>query len=219
MYETHSLDFIHGKLEKYIRLVQSYAEIKELSFIIKSCRIKPIQYVEKRSSYVSFYRTWFDEFGNSLNLINKKINITYNDLSIDRNMIVSTDMYYGLSFDKIFKISKLAFIFAGKDEDLNSDCAMICFLGIDNFLRCYMYLYNEWTQISPLYLGMKNLKIIANNSDIKYFKELKNKENCVIPCISWNAWITCLPANEKLLTILDRQSNIVLPVLTYKENK
>lgn len=219
MMKSNSLDVIHNKLKKQILLTESFTEINGLATIIKMCRLKPHSYLlENKNDKLILYKWWIDEFNNSLKIIkNKRLKITYNDLSLDKNKIISTDLYYGLLIDKIYKISKLAFFFCGREEDLSSECAFLAFLGIDNYLRCFMFLHNEWLQISPLHLGLTNLKLIAKNLDIKYFLELKNKENFAIPCVSGQAWLTCLPVSENLLTILDRQSSVVIPALTPKK--
>src|SRR5271166_3032682 len=117
--KTHSLEFLHTKIEKSIRLVQSYTEIPYLGALIRACRLKPYDYVfGNRTETTLLHRCWFDEYGNSLNITrHKKIKLMYGDLHIDRNKIVSTDLYYGLSMDRITKMSRLLYVCAGKDED------------------------------------------------------------------------------------------------------
>lgn len=216
-----SIEWLHAKLDKQIRLAQAYTEVQELEFLIKVCRLKPYNYVfEKRSNKIALYRWWFDEFGNSLKIVkNKRIHIIYNDLQLDKNKIVSTDMYYGLSLDRIAKMSKLVFICIGKDEDLYEDCYLITFLGIDNHLRSYLFWYGEWQQVSPLLLGMKWLKFIGSHLDIKHFSEIKNKEKIPIPCISSQMWLSYLPVNGDFLSLLNKQCEAVSLILKQKEHK
>src|SRR5579864_9284612 len=97
-----SIEFFHAKIDKLIRLAASYTDMKELEFIIKACRLKPYTYVfQGRSGKITLHRWWYDEFGNSLNITkHKKINIVYNDLSLNKRDIISTDLYYGLSIDR-----------------------------------------------------------------------------------------------------------------------
>lgn len=199
-----SLDVLYTKnLDRNILLVQSYTEINDLFFIFKSCRLKPYDYVfkDKRDRLI-LYRHWFDEFNNSLYLNDKKVNIVLNDLKLQHKEIVCTDLYYGLSIEKIAKISKFAHMYVGKDEDLQQDCVLITFLGIDNYLRSFMYLYGEWQQVSPLLLGLGNLKIISQNKDIKYFLKLGNQEKSPIPCINPEQWLTFLPPRKEFLSTL-----------------
>lgn len=213
--KSPSLDTFYSEIDKLILLVQAYTEIDELSFIIKACRLKP--YPLKKNYKLTLHDCWFDEYGNSFKITkNKKINIIYNDLSIKPNDC-STDLYYGLSIKKVTKISKLLYLCAGKDEDLNEDCFILTFLGIDNYLRSYMFLYGEWKQISPLLLGFKNLKNIGKNTDVKHFIELKNKENMPIPCNSSQAWLTFMPPSEEFLSILGKQFETIVPLLKIKE--
>lgn len=209
-----SIEWLHAKLDKQIKLAQSYTEIEELEFIIKACRLKPYDYIfEERSDNIVLLRWWFDEFGNSFNISKKKqIKITHGDLRLDREKITCTDLYYGLALDKIAKISKLVCLIAGKDEDLYQDCFLLTFLGIDNHLRSYLYWYGEWQTVSPLLMGMKALKLIENHKDIKYFHQVGNKENSAIPCVSGETWLSYLPPSQGFLDIVKRQYSWLLPI-------
>jgi hypothetical protein len=213
-----SIEFFHTKIEKLIRLAQSYTDIDTFGFIIKACRLKPYSYVfERRTNNIVLYRWWFDEFGNSLNIIkNKRIRLTFNDLRLDKKKIISTDLYYGLSMDQVAKISKLVYICAGKDEDLYQDCYLVSFLGIDEHLRTYLYWFGEWQQVSPLLMGMKHLKLLAANRDIKYFRTIGNTDNIPIPCISGRTWLSYLPPSKDFLDIIRKQHELLLPILEGK---
>ncbi len=163
-----SINSFYNRFYKHVLLAQSYTEIKNLFFIFKSCRLKPYDYFfERKTSNLILYRKWFDEFGNSLEInTNKRINITYNNLSLNKEKIICTDLYYGLSIDKIAKISKLIYIFSGKDEDTYQDVIMVTFLGIDNYFRTFTIENDEWIQVSSLLLGMNNLKFIGADRDL-----------------------------------------------------
>lgn len=198
-----SLEVINSRLERHIRLVESYSEIKGLGFIIKSCRLKSHRYVfQTRDRKVELHRWWFDEFGNSLHLDGKKPRLVENDLSIPRTHLISTDLYYGFSLEKIVKISKLMYVSFGKDDDMQQDCVIVAFLGIDNYLRCFTYLYGEWTQVSPLLLGMQTLKTIAENRDIKFFKKIDGNETLSIPCAEVEQWLSFMPVRSEFLSLL-----------------
>ena len=214
-----SIDKLYYQLDKHILLAQSYTEIKELFFIIKSCRLKPYSYFfEEKNPKLILHKWWFDEFGNSLQITTgKKIKITYNHLSLDKSQIVCTDLYYGLSLDKVAKLSKLAYLYIGKDEDLYENCAIITFLGIDNYLRSYMYLYGEWQQVSPLLLGMKHLIALSQHRDIKFFKELRIKEKPPLPCVAEMQWLTFIPPNKALTSLLDKKYEGLFSFLKPKE--
>ena len=210
-----SIEWLHAKLDKHIKLAASYTDMPELDFIIRSCRLKPYDYVfDSRSEKIVLYRWWFDEFGNSLELINSKhIQITYNDLRLDRKRLVTTDLYYGLSLDRVVKMSKLIHLVSGKDEDTYQDCCTLNFLGIDDHLRSYLYWYEEWQQISPLIIGVKSLKTIANHVDVKHYHQLGNKENSAIPCIAGTAWLSYLPASSAFVSDLNKQSEMLATLL------
>jgi len=211
--KSPSLESIYATLEKSLRLIESYTEIPKLAFLFRACRLKPHSYFfEKKDNKIILYTWWFDEFSNSVKLTkNKKLKIIYGDLSLDRDKITCTDLYYGLSINKILKISKLAFISYGTDEDMYQDCALISLLGIDNYLRTYLYVYGYWQQVSPLFLGIKNLKIIAKNLDLQGHRELLKSENR-LPCVGARAWLTCIPVSKEFSDMLDKQCGIVSSV-------
>lgn len=210
-----SIEWLHAKLDKQIRLAQSYTEIPELAFVIETCRLKPYDYIfNERKNKITLYKWWFDEFGNSLEIIKgKKIKITTNDLRLDKKNIVCTDLYYGLSMDKVIKMSKLIHLIVGKDEDLYQDCALLTLVGIDNHLRTYLYWYGEWQQISPLLIGIKNLSLIESHTDIKYYLTATNKENSALPCASSQAWLSCLPASASFVSEVGKQSEAIANLL------
>ena len=208
-----SLERLHAKLSRQIKLVQSYTELDGLEFIIKACRLKPHDYVfGERDDKLVLHRWWFDEFGNSLVINNKKVKFIYNDLRLDRKLIVSTDLYYGLSLDRVAKMSKLVHLVSGKDEDLYQDCYLLTFLGIDEHLRSYLYWYGEWQQVSPLIMGMTSLQMLADHLDIKYFNQIGKKENSAIPCVSGETWLSYLPASGNFLELLDKQYEKIAPI-------
>ena len=210
-----SVEWLHAKLDKHIRLAASYSEVPELEFIIKACRLKPYDYIfDDRSEKIILYKWWFDEYGNSLELVkNKRIEITQNDLRLDRKRIVGTDLYHGLSLDRITKMSRLVYLISGKDEDVYQDCALLTFLGIDEHLRTYLYWYGEWQQVSPLLMGMRSLKTIANHMDVKHYHQLGNKENSAIPCVAGEAWLSYLPVSQAFLSELNKKSEMLAAIL------
>ena|ERR1700678_4371258 len=209
-----SIERLYSTLNRHIKLVEAYTEIEGLAFIIKSCRLKPYDYVfGNRDNKLILHRRWFDEFGNSLIINEKKVKIIYNDLKLDRDLIVCTDLYYGLSLENIAKMSKLVYLVAGKDEDLLQECYLLTFLGIDDHLRSYLYLYGEWQQVSPLIMGMKSLILLAKHLEIKYFHQIGKKENSAMPCVDGRSWISLVPVSNGFLDIIKEQYKILLPIL------
>lgn len=213
--KSPSLDLIHNSLSKQILLAQSYTEVPELAFIIKACRLKPYDYVLKtKSRKLVLYRWWFDEFGNSLCFpTGKKLQIIYGDLQLDPEQIVCTDLYCGLSIDKIAKISKLVYLQAGKDIEQHQDCCVLTFLGMDNYLRSYTYLHGEWGRVSPLTLGLKTLRLLGHNLDTKYFRQLGNKDNIPIPCITSQEWISFVPLSPIFQKLVNHQCEYLRGIL------
>jgi hypothetical protein len=215
--KTHSIDWLYAKLDKHIKLVEAYSEVKDLEFIIKACRLKPIDYaVKEQSNKIDLIREWFDEFGNSFSLKKKVPYIVYNDLHIDRNKLICTDLYNGIALCQIAKISKSVFLIAGKDEDQYEDSFLLSFYGIDGYLRAYLFLYGEWQQISPLLLGIKNLQLFKANLDAANFMQLNKKESLLPPCKETETWISCLPAQDEFLAVVKKKYERLLPILDPK---
>ena len=215
---NHSLDSFNNLIDKHIRLAQSYSEIEELSFIIKSCRLKPHNYFfGDKTTKLVLHKKWFDEYGNTLKIYNKKATLINNDLRLDRSKLCCSDLYYGLSIDAVIKMSKIAYIAVGKDEDLLRDCFVFSFLGIDDYLRTYIYVYGEWQQISALFLGFTVLKTIYKYKDIEQFLELEIEENMPTPCISASAWITSLPVSKSFLHSIRDNSDLLSQIFKQKE--
>lgn len=214
--KTHSLDFFHAKINRTIELIQSYTEVPELGFIVRACRLKPYPHVfEGYKGRNQVQPWWFDEFGNSLEITKrKKIKLTYNDLRLDMSGVICTDMYHGLSMDRVATISKLVCLCVGKDEDLNQDCALLTFWGLDNYLRSYLYWYGEWQTVSPLSLGMDCLRLLAQNREIRYYQQLKMATP--LPCVDAKSWLSYLPASGEFLATMDKQYKTIKDLISPK---
>lgn len=219
MMKNPSLERFYLQIDKSILLAQSYTEIDYLYFMIKSCRLKPYDLFFNGDKYeLKLFRWWFDEFGNSFKIVkNKRLKIIYNDLSLDNKKIICTDLYYGISLDKIIKISKVLHLLIGIDEDTHDNYCSLTFLGLDDYLRSYVFLRGEWVKVSPLNLGIKKLKNIINHKDIKYFLEVFNKENCISPCRSTNEWLTSLPLKKEFLAAVKNRHDVDFSFLQPEE--
>lgn len=209
-----NINDLYNGIDKHLLLVEKYIEIENFVFILKACRLKPYIVFKNQvllNKKIILYDHWFDEFNTSIKIQkNKAVKIIHNDLSVINN--INTDMYFGLSLSNIVKISKLLYIYLTKDEDTKNDACLLSFLGIDNYLRTYLYFYNSWIPVTSLLLGLDNLKFIFKNCNIKYFKKLNKKNNIKMPCQEGEAWLSYLPANEKLIGELE--SNIDFSFLT-----
>lgn len=210
-----SLEYFYAKIEKLIHLVRGYTEIGTMEFIIKACRLKPYKYVfEERKDNIILYEWWFDEFGNSLVIDKKRINIIHNDLRLNTDKIVCTDLYYGLSLERMVKMSKAVYLCAGKDEDLYQDCYLLTLLGMDEYLRSYLYWFGEWKPVSPLLMGMKHLQWLASHAHTKKVIKLSNSINAPIPCVSGNTYLSCLPIQQDFAEMIKQHHEILRPILT-----
>lgn len=190
-------------LDKHIKLVESYLEIKGIASVFKACRLKPYKFVPKDLNKLILFNKWVDEFGNTIEVKKNKLHFIYNDLTVDHSKIVSTDLYYGLSISNIAKMSKMVHLVSAKDEDMGQPYYSLSFYGLDNYLRTYIYLYGKWHQVSPLLLGVTNLLTIIDNSDINYFRQLNNKEKTPIPCQKIEQWLVSLPIGTSFMSRIE----------------
>ncbi len=210
-----TLDHLYSQFADHLQVAQSYAEIPELSFILRSCRLKPYShFFKQRNKKLALIRHWFDEHGNSLKIEqDKSICILYGDVSLPKDKIICTDLYYGLPLSKVIKMSKLLHICVGKDEDTHRDCFFLTFWGMDNYLRSYMYLQEEWQQVSPLWLGLDGLKWIAQNREIKHVQHLEKTNHMPIPCSSAQEWLSYLPLSPNLIQELKKDAELLVDAL------
>jgi len=123
-------------------------------------------------------------------------------LSINKAKIINTDLYSKLSIEKISKISKLIFLLHGKEEDFETDHFIVAFLGIDNILRAFCFIYGEWFSVAPLAIGYTFLRLIAKNASCKEMKVFKNKKDAVYPCKKQISFLSYWPHNDEMLNII-----------------
>lgn len=206
-----SLNNFYDKIDKSVKLVESYTEIENLAWLIRACRLKPYDLFHNSSKYdLQLYRHWFDEFGNSFKLVKgKKIKIILNDLTISNKH--TTDFYYGLSINKVIKMSEVAHFLCAKDE-FGEHIIFVTFLGLDGFLRSYCF-YSNWFRVSPLILGFNRLHTFTKFLDIKYFLKITKKEKLEPPCVTGTEWITCLPMPERFMAEVKKECDIDLSFL------
>jgi hypothetical protein len=194
---NHSIEWVHAKLEKHMRLVEGYSNIKGLAWILKACRMRPFDYVVSYQNTIVLHNQWQDEFGNLLTIDkDRKVVITYQDLRL-LGKTSCTDLYYGLSIEKVIKISRQVMVVYGKDEDLLEDCALLIFLGLDEHYRAYLQWHGEWSQVSPLLVGVPTLRFMAKHAKDRGFFPYRKKENTIAPCVRGGALLTSLPTTGR----------------------
>ncbi len=209
-----NLDRFYHKINKHVLLTESYTEIKNLSFIIKSCRLKPKSILVNHNYDLVLHNYWVDEFNNSLTIKNKKIKVSYNNLDF-LFPVSTTDLYYGLSLDKIYKISKLLYIYSAKIEGTYDNFLLVSFLGIDNYWRTYYVYDGEISNCSPLILGFNTLREISDNLDVKYFIDIQSKNNnIIVPCYDKKAWLIYCPMHQDFISELKIHSEFAADFLT-----
>lgn len=191
-------------LTQYANVASGFSGIKILTWIIKTCRLKPYAFLNATKHIkTKLEKNWYDEFGNILHInAEKKAEVIFNDLRMKKKDICCTDLFYGLNKENIVKISKLAYIVIGKDEDLFEDVFIISFLGLDNYLRTFCYIYGEWQRVSNLILGQTALSFINKNSLINDYVSFGSSECSLIACYSQQSWLSCLPVNKVLETTI-----------------
>lgn len=191
-----NLDHYYLEIEDKLNAVSAYAENKNVSTILKICRFKPYPIKPKTSLHKLVYKHWVDDYGNSIEIKNKRIIIKTNDLKINKDDIISTDLYKGLDISKLLKISKLIYIFRGREVDFKTDHFILSFMGLDNYLRSYSFLYDEWHPIPSIYLGVNVLNTIIDNSDIQTFKSFKMKNTIIFDCENQQSIIGKIPFHK-----------------------
>jgi hypothetical protein len=140
-----------------------------------------------------------------LEIDGKDVNIIYNDLSLDRKKIICTDLYYGLPLKKIAKMSKLVHICAGIDEDNFEETYFLTFLGMDNYLRSYLYMYGEWETVSPLLLGMKLLYFMSRNTRTTELLQKNNYKIFPMACASGQSYLSYIPYKKEFIPIIEKK--------------
>lgn len=190
------------KLQKQAKLCSVVFKDPYLETIINFCRLKPINPKShlKKTNVVDI---WIDEFGNSIKLTKKEKQIKLNDLSLDRSKIINTDIYCKLPIEKISRISRMLFAFAGKEEDFQSKHFILGFVGIDDVLRVFCCIYNEVFAIPPLSLGYRILRLIAKNFNCDDIKQFKNNKDVLYPCSGKKCFLGPLPAGPDLKVLLE----------------
>ena len=197
--EILDLSTFYSIIDNKIKIISSYLQDDDFYFILKSCRLKPYElfYSYNEGKKIKYSKKWFDEFGSTLNIKNKKVKIKYNDFDIDSSKINITDFYYGLDLDNIIKISKLCYYSKSIDCFGNINY-VVCFLGIDGYLRAFMLYLDEITKISPLYLGLDILKEISRYKDAEDFYTLVYNKEIITPFNITNSYIFSLPIHNTL---------------------
>jgi len=205
----HNMELVHQQLASHVKLMESYSEVPHLEQIIKSCRLKPKDFILDHKHWkmkLVLHRWWIDEFGNSLVLKKKTPSIIYYDLRLDWSKIITTDLYYGVELRKMIKMSTAVHLTLGNEQDLSHPCYLLTFLGIDRFLRSYLCWDGVWQQISPLYLGLKGLQQLFDHSSRQFLRlPMPLKKDWILPCAMEERCLGCLPAGDDLLAMLKEQ--------------
>lgn len=211
-----SLESIYQRIDNHIKLVASHTEKPYLDEVIRMCRLKPPSIIKNthwrsESKKLELHKQWVDEFGMALEITkNKRIKIAKNT-----NDIICTDLYACLPLDKIIKMAKLLYLLIGKDKNYK-DHAIIGMVGLDGYLRVWTLMKGEWQQVSPLKLGIVVLKHIAQNIDVKYYRELQHSKKVIVSCKEQRSWISYWPAHRDFLEQI-KDYDFVVNMLGTKE--
>ena len=169
-----TIEELYDKIDKSLLLLTGHLEDDHIVPIIRMCRLKPYVLWNEKGWDARVYRQWIDEYGNSLYVgRDKKLVIKLNDITLQRDRIRCSDLYDGLSIDKVMRISKLVGVANIKRE-------LVGFLGIDGYLRCFV----DGEQCSGLLFGLPRLRRFAKNKDMLGYTSSKD------------GWFASLPMNE-----------------------
>jgi len=186
----YTIEEFYDKINDHIITVGGWKDDPGIGSVIKMCRLKPYQMLtDKKDRYnLKLHKHWVDEYGSSLFVLKTKLKVVLDDLTIDRKLLQCTDMYDGLSITQVSSISKL--VWATKDK-------MIGFLGLDDYLRVFVWLDGQWVKRSPLLLGIEALKQIVKHRDMGYAMTMDD------------GWLMKWPASKELVS--DCGASGVLP--------
>ena len=208
--KVHNLDSFYAMSNTSIKLAEAYTGYRELAFLIKMCRLKPQPWLSGiRGKKTTLHRWWVDEHGNSLKIMrDKQIKIVLQDQGI-KEKLISTDLYGCLPIDKVAKMSKLLYLLVGKDHQ-QKDHAIIAFLGIDDFLRVFTLIDEEWQSIAPLQLGLHILRIFSRSRNTKRnYKRLRTQQTVIWPCVQQESWFSLWGQKITLMPIIKQHQCIV----------
>jgi hypothetical protein len=141
----------------------------------------------------------------------KRINFIFDDLSLDLEELPCTDVYFGLSMDKVKDISNMVMIHAGTDEDFLEPCFFLNFLGLDGFFRSFLFFGGQWKKVSALMMGEHGFRNFArirekiDKGENSFFQiRMSPEKSMPVPCIRVDQWLTSLPVQEKFLDQLKK---------------
>ena len=209
------LERFYKKNSLRINAVSGYIEDDRIAYIIKSCRLKPYDVLSGIGAG-ELDRCWADEYRNSMRVHkDKRLKLIFNDLSIDPEYILTTDMYANVNLTDLPKISKLAYFSIIPDEiESNNYVYIVSFLGNDNYFRTRIFIENRWTRISTLYLGLRLLHTITDHLSTNYFIELDPKKvSTMLPLGIGRHWITFWPPHRHAVSVLNREKPFLLEQL------
>lgn len=191
VYKIQTIEEYYLRFNSELNIISGYLDDNTIRDILIKCRMKPYGLRARDGVRKILRRHWIDEFGNSLYLDKKTIRIVPNDLSILERNIIHTDLYEGLTIDKILKISKMAYFFLGSED--NNYIKIISLLGIDNYIRTYIKHEEKWERISSILLGVDVVRVIVDNESIGSWKKINTGDNRIIPCTNIEEWLVCTP--------------------------
>ncbi len=185
-------------MKKQIQLVKGYTELDYLPFLISTCRLKPAEVFNQKypKLVLKVYKKWADEFGNYLYIDEyKSLNIVKN--SINKKDFFSSDLYGGLNYKSVEKISDKVFIGYGEDPDIG-EVVYYSLLGKDKYLRSFIYANGKWSKFSSLLLGLKFFKEYMEETEYLQFKEVNWETDKIFPLQNYRQWISYLPLPDEL---------------------
>jgi len=222
------IERFHIQLEAYINLAAKFVEKPEVAFMIRSCRMKPKammtsgRKIAEELKTLTLQKEWFDEWGNSVaiqknSLPANRVGFNFEDLTIERDDLSSSDIYFGLSLENVKKVSRVVMVSVGIDEDFLEPCCLLSFLGLDGFLRSHLLFCGEWNQVSPLYMGEQGFRVLfktlqkIDDGEGVVFKIQQGKEKSLpTPCFRADQWISCLPVSKEFLETLKKGGHEML---------
>jgi len=145
------------------KLVGTVIEDNSIVDILTICNMYP----ESEFDNFSFKNKWIDVFGGGIEIRRLQGSTIFNTFfSIKRPLNI--DLYSGLSFDNILKITKSICIFNGIDEDSDEKIIMYNCYCVDDKIRSFIKYKSDFKRCSPILLGYDNLYELYRNRNINY---------------------------------------------------
>ena len=198
---TNDYFIVNKKIDKHKKLVAAYMEDEFYYKFLNSCVLFPDKIDNKHNYKIRLETKWIDQFGNSLNIEDKKAKIIIGDISLTNKKRIKSDIYYLLPINEMIKKSKLMYLMFGKIN--KRDYKEILLLGNDGILRGFLMAYGLTNKVSPLYFDMDVIRLMLENLPVDA-DEIKRKKT-LLPAEETRHYLIRLPNKEAVMNFINEK--------------